>query len=185
LAVKQLFPNSTCLLVDLPEILPFSSLFLTTVMPEKKYLFLNKYREQPERWQDYDFVFLPPADARQIPPRSCHLALNTDSMQEMDLPTIRSYFTWIRSLLRTPALFYSSNRMEKWIGNATTRLADYPYTEKDRDIFSRENSFMRHRWIWKKFHYRIPYPWREPRRSGETVIQKLTILHPDPHPENA
>jgi hypothetical protein len=176
LAVKQLIPNSTLVLMDLPEILPFSSLFLTTVMPEKKYLFLNHYEAQRSRWKEYDFVFLPPAAAAQLPSHSFQLALNTDSMQEMNLSMIHDYFQLIRRLLQPPALFYSSNRREKWIGNENTRLADYPYTADDRDLFSRENAFMRHRWIWKKFHYRIPYPWREPRRNGEVVIQKLTVL---------
>lgn len=176
LAVKQLIPNSTLVLVDLPEILPFSSLFLTTVMPERKFLFLNQYEAQRGHWMDYDFVFLPPAVAPQLPSRSFHLALNTDSMQEMNLSTIREYFQLIRRLLKPSSLFYSSNRREKWIGNENTRLADYPYTADDSDLFSRENAFMRHRWIWKKFHYRIPYPWREPRKDGEVVIQKLTAL---------
>jgi len=97
-------------------------------------------------------------------------------MQEMEVPAIREYFALLRRLLRPPALFYSSNRTEKWIGGSTNRLADYPYADGDRDLFSRENAFMRHRWIWKKFHYRIPYPWREPRRGGEVMIQKLSVL---------
>jgi hypothetical protein len=180
LAVKLLFPNSVFLLVDLPEILPFSSLFLTTVLPEMKFLFLNRMDAVGDGWRDYDFVFLTPDAVRRIPPHSVHLALNTDSMQEMELDTIRAYFSLLRCLLAPPTLFYSSNRVEKWIGDRHTRLADYPYGTEDRDLFSRENAFMRHRWIWKKFHYRLPYPWREPRRSGETVIQKLTVLHPAP-----
>lgn len=180
LAVKQIFPNSTLVLVDLPEILPFSSLFLTTVMPEKKFLFLDGYPKELGRWKEYDFIFLPPAAAQQLPSHCMHLALNTDSMQEMELATIHEYFRLLRRLLRPPALFYSSNRREKWIGDANTRLADYPYQTDDCDLFSRENAFMRHRWIWKKFHYRLPYPWREGRRDGEVVIQKLAVLQTNP-----
>jgi hypothetical protein len=176
LAAKLLQPNSTLLLIDLPETLAFSSIFLTTVLPESRFLFLDGFSRDPDSWRKYDFVLIPPQDSRRLPEASFDLAVNTDSMQEMELPAIREYFSLFRRLLRPPALFYSSNRVEKWTGAGTTRLADYPYEEGDRDLFSHENLFMHHRWIWKKFHYRMPYPWREPRRGGEVMIQKLTVM---------
>lgn len=176
LAMKLLLPNSALVLVDLPETLAFSSVFLTTVLPESRFLFLDGYEREPGSWPEYDFILIPPESARRLPAASMDLAINTDSMQEMDLSAIREYFSLFRRLLRAPALFYSSNRMEKWIGSTTNRLADYPYIDGDRDLFSRENAFMRQRWIWKKFHYRVPYPWRELRRGGEVMIQKLTVM---------
>jgi hypothetical protein len=179
LAIKLLFPNSTLVLVDLPETLAFSSVFLTTVLPERRFLLLNGFERDPESWLEHDFVLLPPQAADRLPAGSIDLALNTDSMQEMELPAIRRYFALFRRLLRPPALFYSSNRVEKWIGGSATRLADYPYAAGDRDLFSRENLFMHHRWIRKKFHYRVPYPWREPRRGGEVMVQKLTVMRTD------
>jgi hypothetical protein len=176
LAAKLLFPNSSLALVDLPETLAFSSVVLTTVLPESRFLFLDEFERKLGSWTEYDFLLIPPDAARRLPSASFDLAVNTDSMQEMELASIREYFTLLRRLLRPPALFYSSNRTEKWIGSVTTRLADYPYTGGDRDIFSRENAFMHHRWVWKKFHYRIPYPWRKPRRGGEVMIQKLMAM---------
>jgi hypothetical protein len=56
------------------------------------------------------------------------------------------------------------------------RLAYCPYVNSGRDLFSQENDFMYHRWIWKKFHYRIPYPWRATHRGGEVMIQKLMAM---------
>jgi hypothetical protein len=176
LAAKLLLPNSALVLVDLPETLAFSSVFLTTVLPEKRFLFLDGFERAGESWPEHDFILIPPEAARRLPAASMDLAVNTDSMQEMELSAIREYFSLFRRLLRPPALFYSSNRMEKWTGTSTNRLADYPYADGDRDLFSRENAFMRHRWIWKKFHYRIPFPWREPRRGGEVMVQKLTMM---------
>jgi hypothetical protein len=176
LALKQRLPNSALVLVDLPETLVFSSIFLTMVLPEKRFLFLDGFERKTASWQEYDFILLTPEAANRLPSVSFDLAWNTDSMQEMELAAIRDYFTLLRRLLRNPAFFYSSNRMEKWIGSGTTRLVDYPYVAGDRDVFSRENAFMHARWVWKKFHYRIPYPWREPRRGGEVMIQKLTAM---------
>lgn len=176
LAMKLRFPNSTLVLIDLPETLVFGSVFLTTVLPDCSFLFLGGFERDPGSWIGYDFVLLPPRAARRLPASAFDLALNTDSMQEMELSAIRGYFDLLRRILRPQALFYSSNRVEKWIGSGTTRLADYPYIDGDRVLFSRENLFMRHRWIWKKFHYRVPYPWREPRLGGTMMIQKLTEM---------
>jgi hypothetical protein len=176
LAVKQQLSNSALVLVDLPETLAFSSVFLTMVLPEKRFLFLDGFEQKPDSWPEYDFTLLTPEAASRLPSAAFDLAWNTDSMQEMELGAIRDYFALLRRLLRNPALFYSSNRVEKWIGKRSTRLAEYPYTAGDRDLFSRENAFMHDRWVWKKFHYRVPYPWREPRRGGEVMIQKLTEM---------
>jgi hypothetical protein len=179
LALKLLLPNSSLVLVDLPETLAFSLVFLTTVLPDCRFLFLDGFTRDEKSWPEYDFILLPPETARRLPPAAFDLAWNTDSMQEMELKTICEYFALLRRLLRPPALFYSSNRSEKWIGSGAIRLAEYPYTAGDRDIFSRENAFMHDRWVWKKFHYRVPYPWREPRRGGEVMIQKLTEMATD------
>jgi hypothetical protein len=176
LALKQRLPNSALVLVDLPETLAFSSIFLTMVLPDKRFLFLDGFDRKPDSWPEHDFILIPPEAARRLPPAAFDLAWNTDSMQEMELASIRDYFALLRRLLRPPALFYSSNRVEKWIGKGATRLADYPYSAGDRDLFSRENAFMHARWVWKKFHYRIPYPWRAARRGGEVMIQKLTEM---------
>jgi hypothetical protein len=176
LAVKQLLPNSTIVMVDLPETLPFASIFLTTILPGLRFLFLDGFEKDPTSWSEYDFLLIPPSAAGRLPSQSFHLALNTDSMQEMEPVTIRGYFGLLRRLLRPPSLFYCSNRLEKWTGSGTTKLSDYPYMREDRDIFSRENEFMRDRWIWKKFRSRIPYPWRQRRTNGEIAIQKLTSL---------
>jgi hypothetical protein len=176
LAIKQLLPNSALVLVDLPETLVFSSIFLTMALPEKRFLFLDGFERKPDSWPEHDFTLLTPEAARRLPSAAFDLGWNTDSMQEMELTAIRDYFTLLRRLLRPSALFYSSNRVEKWIGAGTTRIADYPYAAGDRDLFSRENIFMHDRWVWKKYHYRVPFPWREPRRGGEVMIQKLTAM---------
>jgi putative sugar O-methyltransferase len=176
LAVKLLLPNSSLVLVDLPETLVFSSVFLTTALPDCSFLLLDGFERDADSWRERDFTLITPEAARRLPSAAFDLAVNTDSMQEMEMPAIRGYFTLLRRLLRPPALFYSSNRVEKWTGTSATRLADYPYIPEDRDLSSRENAFMHHRWIWKNFHYRIPYPWREPRRGEEVMIQKLTVM---------
>ncbi len=176
LALRQLIPNSTIVLVDLPEILPFSSVLLSLAFPQARFYMLGENGGGLADLEGYDFLFLTPAAAQDLPRQSVDLAANTDSMQEMEVQTIRGYFGLLRRVLRGPRLFYNSNRIEKWIGEHITRLADYPYIASDRHLFSRVNAFMQMRWVWRKIRYRIPYPKREARRGGERVIQQLTVL---------
>ncbi|MBN1439913.1 MAG: hypothetical protein JW929_10930 [Anaerolineales bacterium] len=176
LAAKLFLPHSTIVLVGRPEALGFISIFLTTVLPECRFLFLDGFERESESWPESDFLLIPPEAARRLPSASIHLAVNNETMQEMELAAIREHFSLFRRLLRPPALFYSSNRAENWTGNSTTRLAEYSFVEGDRDLFSRENAFMRQRWILKMFDSRIPHPWRESRRGGEATIQKLTVM---------
>jgi putative sugar O-methyltransferase len=176
LALRQLVPNSTIVLVDLPEILPFSCVLLSLAFPLARFYMLGENEGRlvdPER---YDFICLTPSTAADLPSESIDLAVNTDSMQEMEAEAIGAYFGLLRRVLRPPRLFYSSNRIEKWIGGRATRLADYPYEPRDRHLFSRLNAFMQTRWVWRKIRYRIPYPRREGRRAGERVIHQLTEL---------
>ena len=176
LALRQLIPNSTLVLVDLPEILPFASVLLSLAFPQAQFYMLGENEGRLPDLERYDFICLTPAAANDLPSESIDLALNTDSMQEMEADTIRTYFGLLRRVLHPPRLFYSSNRIEKWIGGRATRLEDYPYGPRDRHRFSRINAFMQKRWVWRKIRYRIPYPRREGRRAGERVIQQLTEL---------
>jgi putative sugar O-methyltransferase len=118
LAIKQLLPNSALVLVDLPETFAFSSIFLTMVLPESRFVFLDGFEREPDSWREYDFTLITPEAARRLPSTSFDLAVNTDSMQDMEPTAIRDYFTLLRRLLRPPALFYSSNRVKKWTGPA-------------------------------------------------------------------
>jgi SAM-dependent methyltransferase len=176
LALRQLIPNSTLVLVDLPEILPFASVLLSLAFPQAQFYMLGENEGRLPDLERYDFICLTPATASELPRAAIDLALNTDSMQEMETETIRAYFHLMRRVLHGRRLFYNSNRVEKWTGERVTRLADYPYRPGDRHHFSRVNRFMQTRWVWRKIRYRIPYPRREGRRAGEQVIQQLTEL---------
>ena len=41
--MKISFPNSRCILLDLPELLPFQTYYLNKVFPEKKFFYFKDY----------------------------------------------------------------------------------------------------------------------------------------------
>ena len=180
LAVKLLFPNSTYIIVDLPPILPFSSVFLSTVFPDHRFLFYNCYREEDVRLTDYDFVFLPHYEISTLPDSMCHLLVNIDSLQEMQMDVIEGYFQEIRRLLKEPNFFYCNNNRVDLQDGERIELSSYPYHPDDVQLFSRENEFMKYVWITKKLINRVPYLVTRFKKSGDFAsIQQLTVMDPN------
>jgi hypothetical protein len=61
------------------------------------------------------------------------LALNVESMQEMDPPVIAAYFDRLRRCPAPTTYFYCCNRREKTLYDGTVvRFADYPFAAGDR-----------------------------------------------------
>lgn len=90
---KKLFPKTTCLLVDLPQTLLFSSTYLTTLFPKSKYLFL-KTKFELKKISDikkYDFVFIPDYLFNELNFTPPEIAVNMVSFQEMTSQQVNLY----------------------------------------------------------------------------------------------
>ncbi|SME99211.1 putative sugar O-methyltransferase [Tistlia consotensis] len=108
-ALKRLFPDSTLVLVDLPQLFLLSATYLTTLFPDAKVAFATGPEALPAgSWAEHDFVFLPAALAGTLRPDHLDLAINTLSFQDM---TAEQVSGWIATLaaLDCPQL-YSLNR---------------------------------------------------------------------------
>ncbi len=90
---KTLCPNSTYFLTDFPELFLFSATYLLTLFPQARAAF---YGERPlaeilDRWQEYDFVFMPNTSLDEFRPRRLDLAVNMVSFQEMRSDQVDAY----------------------------------------------------------------------------------------------
>jgi putative sugar O-methyltransferase len=56
---KALFPQTTYVIVDFPELFLFSATYLMTVFPGAAVRFWNDTVSTFDRWQDADFIFVP------------------------------------------------------------------------------------------------------------------------------
>lgn len=107
---KTLFPNTCYIIVDLPQTLLFSAIYLKTAFPQASTLL---YGDKPtdellDGYASCDFVLLPHFLAEQMRLSKVDLAINMVSFQEMTSAQVGAY---VRKLaeLRCPAL-YSHNR---------------------------------------------------------------------------
>ncbi|MDB5047886.1 MAG: hypothetical protein JWO30_957 [Fibrobacteres bacterium] len=169
-AFSQFLPGITYIMVDLPGTLAFASYFLAKASPQSKFLYYHEWLESG--LTNADFVFLPFYEISKLPDGICDLALNTDSMQEMNYETIGKYFQQLRRLLRGPRLFYQSNRKSKMMDGEDIQVDKFPYKKEDNPLFKRENPFMAEHWVKRKKFGLIPYA----AKTYRTHIQSLTEL---------
>ena len=89
---KTLFPASTYVIVDFPELFTFSATYLGTVFPDARLLFHDGGDAASlDGWRDADFVFVPQAQADLVSGIPLDLAVNMVSFQEMTDAQVRAY----------------------------------------------------------------------------------------------
>ncbi len=133
---KTLFPNTSYVLVDFPQVLLFASVYLQTLFPKAKvYLGDGSPESYAVNFADYDFVFIPHYAWKSVKPQRVDLAVNMASFQEMTDAQVRSYSHTLADW-KTPFL-YSLNRdispNNKEISGVSTILAER-YTLLERDV---------------------------------------------------
>jgi putative sugar O-methyltransferase len=144
---KTLCPDVTYIIIDLPQTLLFSAVYLMTLFPSVSVLIYGDKAKATllENWQAYDFVFLPHYFVNQIQLSGLDLAMNMASFQEMTSEQIRQYVRKIYEL--GCPVFYSMNRdrspHNRQLTTVSSILAEYyrirfvevlgvPYTDLKR-----------------------------------------------------
>tara|TARA_A100001035_G_C27783650_1_gene503126 strand:+ start:46 stop:1422 length:1377 start_codon:yes stop_codon:yes gene_type:complete len=111
--LKLINQESTCILVDLPEIIYLADYFLSNAFPNAKILRSNNKNileilSQENKFKEFDFVLLPPSLLDKLAIYSVDLTINTTSLGEMS-PNSQEYYAEIVNT-RTREMFYSVNR---------------------------------------------------------------------------
>jgi putative sugar O-methyltransferase len=106
---KTLFPRSTYVVIDFPELFLFSATYLGAMFPGSRMLFWGEGEDRAlEEWRDADFVFVPNTLATRASTLPLDLAVNMVSFQEMTDEQVRDYAS-IVAAAGCP-LLYSLNR---------------------------------------------------------------------------
>ncbi len=156
LILANTFSPKIYLIIDLPEALINSYIFLSTKFPFYRYILPDQFNpktlHKENNYKNTTFIFLVPSQKNLIPDNIVDLSINTHSFQEMDQNIISDYFKLIYRLGKDNSLFFCSNRVEKIPTN------NNPYTEIQ---VSPPNNF---------YHY----PWQ---KRNETLINEISKLH--------
>jgi hypothetical protein len=133
---KTLFPRTTLVLVDFPELFLFSATYLLTAFPDAQAVFWSEEDGEsafagPER---PDFVFVPHTEIGSLVPPRLDLTVNMVSFQEMTTEQVRGYVQWAKA--RGSQHLYSLNRDRSPYNGELTNVRDvireaYDLTELD------------------------------------------------------
>jgi putative sugar O-methyltransferase len=104
---KTLFPNTTYLIVDLPELFLFSATYLAAAFPDARVAFWGESGDGAP-WLDADFVFVPNTALAELDPPRLDMTINMVSFQEMTTAQVAEYVRTAAEL-ECPFL-YSLNR---------------------------------------------------------------------------
>lgn len=102
---KSLFPDTTYLIVDLPEVFLFSGTYLQAAFPEAN---VHLHGDGDVDWDKADFVLIPHTALDEVAPPRLDLTLNMVSFQEMTQAQVEGYIRRAHAL-GSPFL-YSLNR---------------------------------------------------------------------------
>ena len=88
---KTLFPRSTYIIIDFPELFLFSATYLTTLFPQSRVAFVDTADTSWPDVRDVDFVFVPDTLVSPRGPMAADLLVNMVSFQEMTGSQVRGY----------------------------------------------------------------------------------------------
>jgi hypothetical protein len=107
--LKLFFPRISYVIIDIPETLYFSSLFLRLNFPDAKVCFVTDPRDLSGPVSDYDFIFIPTKFAEVLAGSEFELFCNTASLGEMKNEVIRYWMDFIQNRVNVH-YFFGLNR---------------------------------------------------------------------------
>lgn len=113
---KSLFPETTYVIVDVPQSILFGGTYIKTVFPESKICFIEREKKMCENLavSDYDFVFIPHYCYGSLNFSRPDLVINTVSFDQMTTKQVNGYVRKTKEW-GVPAL-YSMNK-DRWQNN--------------------------------------------------------------------
>jgi len=108
--LKLFHPNTNYYIVDIPESLCFSYIFLRINFPESKFLIITSNENiEPSIYDKYDFVFIPSIFAERLVGKEFDLFCNTASLGEMRNSVIQYWMTFVQEKISIK-YFFGLNR---------------------------------------------------------------------------
>lgn len=141
---KTVVPNTTYVIVDLPELFLFSGTYLATVFPDAtiRYWAGHSAEELFRGWEGLDFIMVPAHALSEVRPPRADLTINMVSFQEMTSAQVQGYVQhahaiqcpFVYSLNRDRSLYNTELSSVRDILAARFRLhevlaLDVPYTK--------------------------------------------------------
>jgi putative sugar O-methyltransferase len=104
--IRFFIPNCSYVIVDIPESLCFSYMFLKLNFPEAKSIYITDEKQLEGFWvNNFDYVFIPTKFAEGILGNNFDIFINTASLGEMKNSVIRYWMDFVQNKLKVEYLF--------------------------------------------------------------------------------
>jgi len=119
--LKSIFPNCKIIYINLGRTLLFDYVYTSKVFPNRNHLVIRTQNELSK-----DFSYIEAERYREIKIEA-EIFINIASMQEMNMSTIKDYFSLIKSQSH-PIYFYCANRISKKLPDGSViNFNEYPW----------------------------------------------------------
>ena len=144
--LKKKYPNSKCILFDLPELCCVQTYYLNKEFPKAKIYYYKDYLKSNNDIfnNNFDFLILPGEIFEKLPNEFLDLIINVRSMMEMKKETIQFYFDTIHQSLKEKGLFACFNRYLKNSSGENIVLKNYPFDDNWSIEISQTSAFQNH-----------------------------------------
>ena len=138
--LSQLVPQARIVIVDIPESLIFSSLYLSLLLPQQEQIYARPaVTDQPLVPATPGCTFVPNYLFDKVIETDVDfdLAINTLSMSEMDEEQVEYYCRGLNHLLAAEGVFFEQNHDNKPVGRLNAKKIIARHFEKRQEIHSR------------------------------------------------
>ena len=128
--LKRIFPKSTIIFLDLPEMSALQRWHQWKNFPKAKVFDYIEYKKNGINnlyKKKYDFAFLPGWVIKDIKNKSIDLAMNLRSMQEMFPKIISDYMFHVNRIVKNDGFFYCVNRYRKIDSGISVNIKEYQF----------------------------------------------------------
>lgn len=155
--IRTLYPRSRIMLVDIGSTLLFQSLNLQIAFPDAVHVLIPS-----DKSAEADFVYCRAEDTDMVSDRMFSLIVNISSMQEMNMESVNSYFSFVRRTAMADNIFYCSNRELKVLpGGERLEYSKYPWLRDDKILLDGCPGFYKYRYYHKPPFKRYFDPMRQ------------------------
>ncbi len=143
LLIKVIYPKAVISLIDIGKILLFQCINIQRIFSSCNHCEVSSAEYVASGIED--FIYCPAENLNNFNSFKFNLIISISALQEMNAPTIKRYFDYIRTHAEANNLFYCSSRVSKQlIGGEVVNFFDYPWRSDDRHIIDEEPLFYRY-----------------------------------------
>lgn len=172
--LKLFTPQCSYVIIDIPESLCFSYMFLKLNFPDAKFLYVTDNNNLTDTIDSFDFIFIPTLFAEVILGSKYDLFVNTNSLGEMRNSVIKYWMDFIQNKLEVQYLF----TLNRYLNTIKIGFNEWRINENQCSVLYDANWNII-KWELEPGFTRCPYFETIAARTVEIIAERLSSISED------